>query len=488
MNLMTWNPYFETGLALVDAQHRALVDMINLAAPHLALNNDVAKRAVGPLLDNLTKYAAVHFRDEERLMAQKKMAPDYLVHHHLTHQAFVDELTQMRCQYEQGDSLTGPELLRFLSSWLSFHILVEDQRMATQLKDMAGGQSAVQAYERVNHPVDAARAVYNSSLLDLFTLLTERNQKLVHANEEVRKTQAALTLANQSLELRVQERTRDLAATVARLEQTQGQLLQSEKMAAVGQLAAGVAHEINNPIGFVTSNLGSLSGYVGQLFDLIGVYQAANGGLTTEQKAAIEAERQKIDFNYLREDIPSLLKESQEGLERVRKIVSDLRDFSHADDGQWVATDLNQAMEAALNVAANELKYKATVAKELAPLPPVVCMTSQINQVLVNLLVNAAQAIDSQGVITVRSGVQADQVWLEVSDTGCGMPPEVQKRIFEPFYTTKAVGKGTGLGLSITWEIINRHHGHIEAHSAVGQGSTFRMTLPMHRAASPQNS
>jgi signal transduction histidine kinase len=141
-------------------------------------------------------------------------------------------------------------------------------------------------------------------------------------------------------------------------------------------------------------------------------------------------------------------------------------------------------MASALNVAANEIKYKATVVKELAPLPPVDCIVSQINQVLVNLLVNAAQAIDNQGVITVRSGVQADQVWLEVSDTGHGMPPEVQKRIFEPFYTTKAVGQGTGLGLSITWEIINRHHGHIEMHSAPGKGSTFRMTLPMHQAGS----
>ena len=484
MNLMAWNPHFETGLELVDAQHHALVDMINLAAPHLALNDEVAKRAVGPLLDNLTKYAAVHFRDEERLMAHKEMALDYQSHHHSTHQAFVDELTQMRRQYERGESLTGTELLRFLSSWLSFHILVEDQRMATQLKDMAGGQSALQAYERVSHPVDAAQAVYNSSLLDLFTLLTERNQKLVLANEEVRKTQAALTEANQLLELRVQERTRDLAATVARLEQTQSQLLQSEKMAAVGQLAAGVAHEINNPIGFVTSNLGSLSGYVGQLFDLIGVYQAATAALGPDEKAAIEVERQKIDFNYLQEDIPSLLKESQDGLERVRKIVSDLRDFSHTDDGQWVPTDLNHSMESALNVSANEIKYKATVVKELGQLPPVACITSQINQVLVNLLVNAAQAIDGQGVITVRSGVQAAQVWLEVSDTGCGMPPEVQKRIFEPFYTTKAVGKGTGLGLSITWEIISRHHGRIEVESVVGKGTTFRMILPLHREAS----
>jgi hemerythrin-like metal-binding protein len=483
MRLMAWNPYFETDLELVDAQHHALVDMINLAAPHLALNDDVAKRAVGPLLDNLTKYALVHFRDEERLMAQKEMAPDYQAHHHSTHQAFVDELTQMRRQYEEGDSLTGTELLRFLSSWLSFHILVEDQRMAAQLKDMAAGQTALQAYERLNHPADGALAAYNNSLLELFTLLTERNQKLVLANEEVRKTHAALSLANQSLELRVQERTRDLAATVARLEQTQGQLLQAEKMAAVGQLAAGVAHEINNPIGFVTSNLGSLSGYVSQLFDLIGVYQTVSANLSNEQQSSVAAARKKIDFDYLLEDIPGLIRESREGLDRVKKIVSGLRDFSHADNGLWATADLNQVLESALGVVANEIKFKANVVKELSTLPPVSCIAAQINQVLVNLLINAAQAIDQKGVITVRSGGQQEQVWVEVSDTGCGMTPDVQKRIFEPFYTTKPVGKGTGLGLSITWEIISRHHGEVAVRSEPGQGSTFRVTLPIHQVA-----
>lgn len=481
MKLMAWNPHFETGLELVDAQHHALVDMINLAAPHLALNDDVAKRAVGPLLDNLAKYAVVHFRDEERLMVQKQMAPDYLLHHHDTHQAFVDELSQMRRQYEEDGSLTGTELLRFLSSWLSFHILLEDQRMAVQMKDMAAGQTALMAYERLNQSPDGAHAVYHSSLLDLFTLLTERNQKLVLANEAVRKTQAALTLANQSLELRVQERTRDLADTVTRLEQTQTQLLQSEKMAAVGLLAAGVAHEINNPIGFVTSNLGSLSGYVEQLFELIDVYQAANAALSTEQQDSVAAARQKIDFDYLQEDIPGLIRESREGLERVKQIVSGLRDFSSAHDGQWATADLNQLLESALGVVASEIKSKANVVKALASLPPVPCMAAQIKQVLVNVLTNAVQAIDKQGLITVRSGVQSDQVWLEVSDTGCGMAPDVQKRIFEPFYTTQAVGKGTGLGLSVSWEIIKQHHGELAVHSEPGQGSTFRVSLPVHQ-------
>jgi hemerythrin-like metal-binding protein len=481
MQLMAWSPHFETGLELVDNQHRALVDMVNLAAPHLAVNDAVAKRAVGPLLDKLTRYALVHFRDEEQLMAQKKMAGDYLVHHHQTHQAFVDELTQMRHQYEEDGNLSGPELLRFLGSWLSFHILVEDQRMAAQIKDMDAGQTAAQAYERVNHPQDGAHAVYTSSLLDLFTLLSERNQKLSLANAEVRNAQVALKAVNESLELRVQQRTRDLEATVARLEQTQHQLLQSEKMAAVGQLAAGVAHEINNPVGFVTSNLGALADYTNQLFGLLDVYRAGAAELPAGSHAKLLAAAKKADIDYLRDDIPSLIRESREGLARVKRIVSDLRDFSHKDEGQWAAADLNHALDSALNVVANEIKYKAELVRELTPLPPVECIVSEISQVLVNLLVNAAQAIDTKGVVTVRSGVQDDQVWMEVSDTGCGMSDEVKKRIFEPFYTTKPVGKGTGLGLSITWEIITRHRGQLAVNSAPGAGSTFRITLPQHR-------
>lgn len=240
MALMTWSPHFETGLKSVDAQHHALVDMINAAAPHLALDTAAARQALGPLLDKLTQYAATHFKYEESLMLQKQVTPEYAAIHHQAHQAFVEEVTQMRHQFELEGSLSGQELLRFLTSWLSFHILSEDQRLASQIHAIDSGVSAADAFERVNRVEDAPHAVYTSSLLDLFTLLTQRNHTLTLANEQVRHSQTELAAANQSLELRVQERTRDLAATVSRLEQTQKQLLQSEKMAAVGQLAAGV--------------------------------------------------------------------------------------------------------------------------------------------------------------------------------------------------------------------------------------------------------
>jgi hemerythrin-like metal-binding protein len=480
MKLMAWSNHFKTGIELVDTQHRALVDMINQAAPHLALNGESAKRAVGPLLDNLTRYAAVHFRDEEHFMAQKQLTPDYLALHHKSHLAFVDDLTQMRAQYEHEGSLSGTELLRFLTGWLSFHILMEDQRMARQVHEMAAGKTALQAFESLRQTDQGAHAIYSNSLLDLFTLLTERNQRLVQANEEVKKSHLALATANQSLEIRVKERTRDLSDTLTKLQRTQNRLMQSEKLAAVGQLAAGVAHEINNPVGFVTSNVSSLTDYVDQLFALIDQYQAALTSLPAEHRAALEVASKRIDLDYLREDIPSLLKESRDGLNRVKNIVTGLRDFSRADDGQWTPTNLTQVLESSLKIAGNEIKNKATVVNELIELPPVECIASQISQVLVNLMVNAAQAVTSPGVITLRSGVQGESVWLEVSDNGSGMPDEVKMHIFEPFYTTKPVGQGTGLGLSISWEIMQRHQGQIEVTSAPSMGTTFHLTLPIH--------
>lgn len=228
MNLMAWSPYFETGQPLVDAQHHALVDMVNQAAPHLALNDEAARRALGVLLDNLTRYAVVHFRDEEQLMVQKGLDAQYRAHHQQTHRAFVDEVVQMRQQYEQDGSLSGTELLRFLASWLSFHILVEDQRMARQIDAMAAGQSAQQAWAQVDAPQDGSLAVHNAALLDLFTLLSERNRTLVAANQEIRRVQSELEEANASLEARVQARTRDLEAALARLQSTQEQLLQAQ--------------------------------------------------------------------------------------------------------------------------------------------------------------------------------------------------------------------------------------------------------------------
>lgn len=259
----------------------------------------------------------------------------------------------------------------------------------------------------------------------------------------------------------------------------QRQLLQAEKMAAIGQLAAGVAHEINNPIGYVFSNINTLAGYVNDLLRLIRAYEAA-----APRSPELVALQREIDIEFLTEDILALIAESQDGIDRVKQIVRALKDFSRVDDdSDFRRVDLHACIDGALQVAANEIKYKATVVKDYAELPEVECLPSQIGQVLMNLLVNAAQAIEGQGQITVRTERLGDGVQVSVSDTGTGIAPQFLERIFEPFFTTKPVGKGTGLGLSISYSILRKHHGWIRAESVLGQGTTFRFWLPLDHPA-----
>lgn len=268
-----------------------------------------------------------------------------------------------------------------------------------------------------------------------------------------------------------------------RLEEANNQLMQSEKMASIGQLAAGVAHELNNPIGFVHSNLGTLDGYVHDLMAINAAYEAmlCIPGEPDPHEDEIRRLKEQHDFAFLKNDIFNLLDESKDGLGRVRKIVQDLKNFSRVGEQEWQEADLHQGIDSTLNIVWNELKYKAKVVKEYGDIPHVFCLISQLNQVFMNLLVNAGHAIETQGTITIRTRRQGeDSVCVEISDTGKGIAPEHINRIFEPFFTTKPVGKGTGLGLSLSYGIIKRHSGRIEVESIAGQGTTFRLLLPIN--------
>ena len=250
-------------------------------------------------------------------------------------------------------------------------------------------------------------------------------------------------------------------------------------MAAVGQLAAGVAHEINNPIGFISSNLGSLSGYVGQLLNYIHGCETLSAALPPPQRNALIKQAADMDLPFIRQDITELLQESRTGLERVKRIVNDLREYATAETAVWETTDLNAAMEKALKVAAGELQGKVDICRELTPIPPITCIPAQMGQVFVNLLRNASQAITDHGTITLRSGLNGETVWIEIADSGCGMDEDTQRRIFEPFFTTHTVGKGTGLGLTMAWDVIKRHNGSLDVKSLPGQGTTFHIELPI---------
>ncbi|MEW6218813.1 MAG: PAS domain S-box protein [Thermodesulfobacteriota bacterium] len=269
------------------------------------------------------------------------------------------------------------------------------------------------------------------------------------------------------------------------LKQTQAQLLQGEKMASIGQLAAGVAHEINNPIGFVTSNLASLGKYVNRLIELVGLQEkmvAAAGSAEGQEQVA--AARQRLKIPLILTDLPALLAETQEGLDRVRKITTDLKGFARLDGAERQFADLNACLESTITIAWNELKYKATLVRDFGDLPLVECFPQRLNQVFLNLLMNAAQAINGKGEITVRTWQEGDDALISIRDTGCGIPAEHIGRIFEPFFTTKEVGKGTGLGLSIVYDIVTKSHGGaITVASEPGQGTVFTVRLPMRMKA-----
>nr|WP_319563506.1 ATP-binding protein [uncultured Rhodoferax sp.] len=302
----------------------------------------------------------------------------------------------------------------------------------------------------------------------------------------------ALRESRDQLEQRVRARTADLealngvlvdekerlAVLVKELEAAQAQLLQSERMASIGQLAAGVAHEINNPVGYVNSNLGSLQHYVKNLLRLLSTYQHIESELPEAQRALLMTIKQEIDFEFMRNDIVELLDETLDGLKRVTRIVQDLKNFSHVGESKNQWADLEVGLDSTLRVVWNELKYKAEVVKEYAGIPQVWCYPFQLNQVFMNLLVNASHAIQEKGKITVRTGFDESQVWIQVQDSGQGIPAENLQRIFDPFFTTKPVGKGTGLGLSLSYDIVKKHAGHIDVLSEVGHGTTFTVYLP----------
>ena len=285
---------------------------------------------------------------------------------------------------------------------------------------------------------------------------------------------ADLNAANETLQ---QEKERQ-AILIKRLEEAQNQLMQSERMASIGQLAAGVAHEINNPVGFVNSNLGSLQRYVNDMLNLLSVYERTEPAMPEPERQTIQQVKADMDIEFLREDVVSLLAESLDGLKRVTRIVQDLKNFSHVDESERQWADLEAGMESTLRVVWNELKYKTEVVKEFAGIPQMECFPLQLNQVFMNLLVNASQAIEEHGTITIRTGHDEAHSWVEVQDTGRGIKPENLSRIFEPFFTTKPVGQGTGLGLSLSYGIVKKHGGRFEVSSTLGTGSTFKVIFP----------
>ncbi len=369
-----------------------------------------------------------------------------------------------------------------LGTWLTRQL----RSLKQAAEQVAGGDLGFQVPVKGRDELAQTAKAFNNMSHRLRHFNDELEQRVAQRTEELVQTQQQLQI---DLERRrkmgeaLRQEKQQQRELIRKLEQAHNQLLQSEKLASIGQLAAGVAHEINNPVGYISSNLGTLEEYQQDLFQVLDVYESLEPLLQYEDGALqrIHEIKQAVRLDHLRQDVRDLLEESQQGVTRVRQIVEDLKDFSHTDEGEWAQADLHQGLESTLNIVSNEIKYKAEMIKEYGELPLVFCQAPQLNQVFMNLLVNAAQAIEVHGVITLRTGSEQDWVWVEISDTGQGIAPEHLKHIFDPFFTTKPVGSGTGLGLSLSYGIVEAHGGRIDVDSKLGKGTRFRVWLPVRQ-------
>ncbi|MCX8026286.1 MAG: ATP-binding protein [Thermodesulfovibrionales bacterium] len=288
---------------------------------------------------------------------------------------------------------------------------------------------------------------------------------------------------------KLEQKNIELKSAYEELASMQSQIIQQEKLASIGQIAAGIAHEINNPIGYIISNLNTLTKYVLRCIEyyevLCDVFENIKKELDEERRLkiqeTIDTKKRSLKIDYILQDIAPLLKETNDGAERVKKIISDLKFFARTDEKDFKQADINAGIDSTINIIWNELKYKAKVFKEYGDIPTIKCNIGQLNQVFMNILVNAAHAIQDEGEIRVKTWADDKYIYVEISDTGCGIPDEIKDKIFNPFFTTKERGKGTGLGLSIAMDIVKKHNGEILVESTVGKGTTFIIKLPLEQ-------
>ncbi len=320
------------------------------------------------------------------------------------------------------------------------------------------------------------------SQVDGYIIICQDNDRRICAELEMEKAfdkafalNAELREMNDSLEKKKQE----LDDAYRKLKASQSQILQQEKMASIGQLAAGVAHEINNPMGFITSNLQTLGKYIDRLNLFIDEQKLVlNENVAADELQRLQKHQKRLKVDYILSDGRELIEESLDGAERVKKIVQNLKSFSRVDQAEMAEVSLNDCLESTINIAWNELKYKSEIEKDFGELAPILCHPQQLNQVFLNILVNAAQAIENQGLVSISTRQDEKNQYVSIRDDGSGIPAEIQKKIFEPFFTTKDVGEGTGLGMSISYDIIRSHGGRIDLKSEIGVGTIFTIVLP----------
>ncbi len=286
------------------------------------------------------------------------------------------------------------------------------------------------------------------------------------------------------LNTKLRHSNRLLQGEVTERMRVEHQLVASEKMASLGRMAAGIAHELNSPLGFLSSNESELRSYMKEVLRLLTAYAAAEPHLPDDLRAAIESTKSDAQLAYIFEDVPALLEDNLEGLRRMRQVVSDMKSFSHMGDDDWRVVDLRETLRSSVNVIRHSIEARASLDLSLEAVPELSCLASQLGLVFLSLLENAHDAIPKNGTISVRlTHTDEETICVEVEDDGEGIEAEAMRRIFDPFFTTKPIGRGTGLGLSIAHNIVERHGGRLEVDSEIGRGSVFRVILPLNVAS-----
>ena len=308
-------------------------------------------------------------------------------------------------------------------------------------------------------------------------------EELNHLVETYNMMANALQRLYSTLEAKVSDRTRELKSAYAELQNTQAMMVHSEKMKSLGELVAGIMHEINNPINFIYGNMTHLSNYSSDLISIIDEYEKYKDSLKLEEKESIEKYMEEVDYGFLKSDLPELIKSCKEGADRAKNIIQDLKSFSRMEEVAITDVDVPTEIDTTLNILHNKIKNKAQVHKEyMENVPKIEAFGGQLNQVFMNILDNAVGAIEKQGDIWIRINPDKSNknLVIEIEDNGVGMDSETARKVFDPFFTTKPVGQGTGLGMSITHKIIKNHQGSINVESSKGTGTKFIITLPLN--------
>lgn len=366
-------------------------------------------------------------------------------------------------------------LLSLLLSFLTSTILTRPiKRFIEDIKVISGGNLDHQVNIPSRDEIGRLAKEFNHLTTGLKNTLAEKDDyagRLAHLNINLENLVRERTLA-------LEKSHQELQEAYQNLQNAQTQLVHSEKMASLGQLVAGIAHELNNPISFIYGNMDHLEEYIGDMKRLINGFTCLSS-LNPEERKRVEELLGEVDLDFVLKDLDKLIKSCKNGAERTKNIVTALRNFSRLDEAELKEVDVHQGIESTLELLAHEYKNRINIHKDYGQLPKLYCYASQLNQVFMNLLANAAQAIDGKGDVWIKTHLNGDTAIISITDSGRGISEENMKRLFTPFFTTKPVGKGTGLGLSISYGIIKKHDGQIRVESRVGAGTTFTIELPV---------